>query len=409
LPFLDVSITFVEIINESPMLAVASIKFDEINQNEELKFIHDIKLEHIFDQHSYLDLKDCFFLKTCNRFEVYCQVEDIFYMFFDLTDADSKRGISWLKNAKVLYGPDAIRHLFKVTSGLDSRLLGDYEVSGQVRDAALYSKKFNCLGTEMETLVNKALAVSKEVKTQTNICKGFVSYASVAANAAMLKFGSLSNKKIVVYGTGKIGANLVECMTKHTDARDVVLVNRTLQKAIDLSQKYQLKYAPESELASVLKDADLLFVATASNEFLIKNYSLFGSKIDWIADLSQPSNVSPNVRKDGVQLLDLNTLTSLFEQNMDERKRELPAAMEIVEKHIEELQKRERLNQYLTHALSWVEMGYETTFDSSSVDSTKGFVQHFMKQMNPLVKQQQDSACAFLRVMNEMGVDQNPN
>jgi glutamyl-tRNA reductase len=396
LPFLDVSITFVEIINESPMLAVASIKFDEINQNEELKFIHDIKLEHIFDQHSYIDLKD------------YCRDDDVFYMFFVMTGI-SQKAIKWLQKAKVLFGTDAARHLFKVTSGLDSRLLGDYEISAQVRDAAQLSKKFKCLGGEWENLVNKALAVSKEVKTQTNICKGFVSYASVAANAAMLKFGSLSNKKIVVYGTGKIGANLVECMTKHTDARDVVLVNRTLQKAIDLSQKYQLKYAPESELASVLKDADLLFVATASNEFLIKNYSLFGSKIDWIADLSQPSNVSPNVRKDGVQLLDLNTLTSLFEQNMDERKRELPAAMEIVEKHIEELQKRERLNQYLTHALSWVEMGYETTFDSSSVDSTKGFVQHFMKQMNPLVKQQQDSACAFLRVMNEMGVDQNPN
>ena len=394
------------------MLAVASIKFDEINQNDELKFIHDIQLGGFFNEHTYLDYNGFFILKTCNRFEIYCRDDDVFYMFFVMTGI-SQKAIKWLQNAKVLFGTDAARHLFKVTSGLDSRLLGDYEISAQVRDAAQLSKKFKCLGGEWENLVNKALAVSKEVKTQTNICKGFVSYASVAANAAMLKFGSLSNKKIVVYGTGKIGANLVECLKKHTDARDVVLVNRTLQKAIDLSQKYQLKYAPESELASVLKDADLLFVATASNEFLIKNYSLFGSKINWIADLSQPSNVSPDVRQNGVQLLDLNTLTSLFEQNMDERKKELPVAMQIVEKHIEELQKKERLNQYLTHALSWVELGYETTFsnsdDSSSVDSTKGFVQHFMKQMNPLVKQQQDNACAFLRVMNEMGVDQNPN
>ncbi len=395
------------------MLAVASIKFDDNHLSEELKFIHDITVEGIFKQHTYLDLHQCFVLKTCNRFEVYCQEEDIFFMFFDLTDANSQRGIAWLKQAKILYGTEAVRHLFKVTSGLDSRLLGDYEISSQVRDAAQYSKKFNCLSNEMEGLVNKALAVSKEVKTHTNICKGFVSYASVAANAAKLQFGSLSNKKIVVYGTGRIGNNLVECLTKHTDAKDIVLVNRTLQKAIDLSAKYHLKYVPESDLASVLKVADILFVATASNQILIKNYSLFNSKINWIADLSQPSNVSPEVRNNGVQLLDLNALTSLFEQNMHERRKELPAAMAIVEKHIEDLQKKERLKQYLTHALSWVEFGYETTFsnseDSSSVNLTKGFVQHFMKQMNPLVKHQQDSACAFLRVMNEMGVDQNPN
>jgi|GEM_PF-4963348 glutamyl-tRNA reductase len=394
------------------MFAVASLKFDEVNLDDEVKFIHHIGVEFFFARCASFNFHEIFVLKTCNRFEVYCREEELYSILRQMSGS-SKKAIAWIQRAKILFGVDAIRHLFCVTSGIDSRLLGDYEISGQVRDAANLSKKFNCLGGKLESLVNAALAASKEVKTRTSICKGMVSYASVAAHAAMLHFGSLCNKKIVVYGTGQIGSNLVKCLLRYTDGRNIILVNRTLQKAIDVAQKHNLNYAEEADLATVLSDANLLFTTTAADSVLVENGLLINSKVAWIADLAQPSNVSPDVKKLGVQLLDLNMLTTLFEQNMSDRKHDLPKAIGIVEKQIDEYKKRERLNQYLAHALAWINMKDESVFynigDVRVADSAEKFVQRFMTQMNPMVKQRQDSACVFLTVMNGLEASQNLN
>ncbi len=385
------------------MLVAASIKFEEISKDEELmNFIQKFEPKTFYNACADFECDEIFVLKTCNRFEIYCRDWQL-YSSLILMDENNYLALRFLKKAQLFFGIKVAQHLFKVASGLDSRLLGDYEISGQVRDAAKVSRQYKCLeeGSELSELVIKAQAVSKEVKTKTNICKGFVSYPSVAVNEAKKRFGSLRDKKIVVYGIGKIGKNLVNYLMKYTDANDVVLVNRTVKKSRELSEKHNIGYAKESDLKSVLKDAELLFVATSAPKILITAEQLSKTKIKWIADLSQPGNVDISIAKTGVQLLDIDVLSFAFERNLNDRKKELPAAFLIIQRHLYEMPSDPPSFSPIC--------AYGEFYEDPEKDISKEVMDNFLQELYPMEREENNHVSDFLKAMQNLSTPQNLN
>ncbi|MGV4547792.1 Gfo/Idh/MocA family oxidoreductase, partial [Ornithobacterium rhinotracheale] len=155
-------------------------------------------------------------------------------------------------------------HLFRVSSGLESQILGDFEILGQMRKAFRRFKKLGCSNAYLERFINTAVQISKQIKNETSLSDGATSVSYAAVQYILNHVPNLEQKNVVLFGTGKIGRNTCENLVKHTGNNKVTLINRTLAKAEKLSQKLDIKFRKVEELTETLQNTDVLIVATGA-------------------------------------------------------------------------------------------------------------------------------------------------
>jgi len=273
-----------------------------------------------------------FLISTCNRTELYGFVADI-EILYNLLAKHSDNKVESLKKIAYSYkGEKAINHLFKVGCGMDSQIIGDFEVIGQVKKSYILSLKYGTSDAFLDRLINSVIHASKRVKSETKISSGATSVSFAGIQFIRNKFEDFTNKNILLYGIGKLGRNTCDNIIKHTSRDSITLINRSIDKAVDLGKKYGIVVKDAKYLNEEIAQCDILFVATGAQSPTITKANVTQDKPLLILDLSIPRNVDPDVASlRNVTLLNLDELSQLTNQTLNDRKKHLPHALEIIE------------------------------------------------------------------------------
>ncbi|PIF61253.1 MULTISPECIES: glutamyl-tRNA reductase [unclassified Flavobacterium] len=274
---------------------------------------------------------------TCNRTEIYGYAEHPFQLIKLICENSQGSVESFQKVGFVYKNQEAISHLFRVGTGLDSQILGDFEIIAQIRNSFSQSKSLGLANAFMERLVNAVIQASKKIKTDTEISSGATSVSFAAVQYIFKNVEDIGNKNILLFGTGKIGRNTCENLVKHTKNEHITLINRTKEKAEKLAGKLNLIVKDYSELHLELQKADVVVVATGAQNPTIDKAILNLKKPMLILDLSIPKNVHENVEEiEGVTLIHMDYLSQLTDETLENRKKHIPAAEAIIEEIKEE-------------------------------------------------------------------------
>ncbi|TDO83948.1 glutamyl-tRNA reductase [Flavobacterium chryseum] len=274
---------------------------------------------------------------TCNRTEIYGFAEHPFQLIKLICDNSNGSVDAFQKVGFVYKNQEAINHLFRVGTGLDSQILGDFEIISQIKTSFSHAKSMGLANTFMERLVNAVIQASKRIKNETEISSGATSVSFASVQYIMKNVEDISNKNILLFGTGKIGRNTCENLVKHTKNEHITLINRTKDKAEKLAGKLNLIVKDYSELHLELQKADVVVVATGAQNPTVDKAILNLKKPLLILDLSIPKNVHENVEElEGVTLIHMDYLSQLTDETLENRKLHIPAAEAIIEEIKEE-------------------------------------------------------------------------
>lgn len=274
---------------------------------------------------------------TCNRTEIYGFANHP-YELIKLLCENSQGTVEEFQEVAYIYkNQDAVSHMFRVGTGLDSQILGDFEIISQLKIAFIQSKSNGLANSFMERLVNSVIQASKKIKTDTDISTGATSVSFASVQYIIRNVEDIANKNILLFGTGKIGRNTCENLVKHTKHEQITLINRTKDKAEKLAQKLDLIVKDYADLQLELQKADVVVVATGAQNPTIDKAILNLKKPLLILDLSIPKNVNENVQEiEGVTLIHLDHLSQITDETLENRKLHIPAAEAIIEEIKEE-------------------------------------------------------------------------
>ena len=269
---------------------------------------------------------------TCNRTEIYGFAEHPFQLIKLLCENSRGTVEEFQKVAFVYKSQEAVNHMFRVGSGLDSQILGDFEIISQIKTSFTESRSFGLINTFMDRLINAVIQASKRIKNETGISSGATSVSFAAVQYIIRNVTDIGNKDILLFGTGKIGRNTCENLVKHTKNSHITLINRTKDKAEKLAGKLNLIVKDYAELHQELRKADVVVVATGAQNPTIDKAILNLKKPLLILDLSIPKNVNANVSEvEGVTLIHMDHFAQMTDDTLENRKSFVPAAEAIIE------------------------------------------------------------------------------
>tara|TARA_B100001245_G_scaffold236579_1_gene228454 strand:+ start:12612 stop:13556 length:945 start_codon:yes stop_codon:yes gene_type:complete len=224
-----------------------------------------------------------------------------------------------------------MEHLFRVGAGLESKILGDFEIIGQIKKAFALAKEQNAHNAFLERLVNMAAQTSKRVKNETQLSSGAASVAFAAVQTIKEYVVNTPDPNVLLLGTGKIGRTACENLINQTGIRNITLVNRTDEKARELAERYQTASLSYHKLSEGLDNADVVIVATGAQEATVLQSHFNTSKKRLILDLSMPRNVEAALYNHaGFTVIDVDHLSEITTESMQRRKDEIPAAEAII-------------------------------------------------------------------------------
>lgn len=282
-------------------------------------------------------VNECFIVSTCNRTEIYGFAENVHQLIALLCSQAEGTVETFIQLSYVKQGLKAVEHLFHVGGGLDSQILGDYEIVGQIKLAAKIAKQYDRIDAFTERLVNCMLQSSKAIKNRTALSDGTVSVSFAAIQYIRSHVSGIKNKKILLLGTGKFGRNTCKNLVDYLGTKNIILINRTEEKAILLADELGLQSAPINELQQQIIAADIILVATNAAEPTILTSQLEGLNHKLIIDLSIPYNVEQSAKElPNISLVNVDDLSKLKDETLAKRKAEVPKAKAIINEHTTE-------------------------------------------------------------------------
>jgi glutamyl-tRNA reductase len=279
-------------------------------------------------------------LSTCNRVEV-CVLAAQGYKG---TDSVKEFLSAWhaIPPAELsgylyhLIGEEAVRHLFRVSSSLDSMVLGEPQILGQVKDAYGYACEFKTIGPVLDKFYTKAFSVAKRVRTETKVASSAVSVSYAAVELAKKILGDLADKTVMLIGAGE----MCELAARHllsAGAKGILVTNRTFERAVRLAEEFDGTPVRYEELAVHLKRADIILSSTGAPHFILKREDveevirIRRNRPMFFIDMAVPRDIDPDVNEiDNVYVYDIDDLNNVIETNLEERQREAAKAEEIV-------------------------------------------------------------------------------
>ncbi|MGY5845884.1 glutamyl-tRNA reductase [Salegentibacter sp. HM20] len=268
---------------------------------------------------------------TCNRTEIYGFAKHPFELIKLLCEHTHGTVEEFEKVAYVHKNKKAVAHMFKVGTGLDSQILGDFEIISQIRNSFVESKKLGLTNSFMERLVNAVIQASKRIKNETEISSGATSVAFASVQYILNHIPNVSEKNILLFGTGKIGRNTCENLVKHTKNNHITLINRTKDKAEKIAGKFNLLVKDYADLQAEIRNTDILIVATGAQNPTISKELIYAKKDLLVLDLSIPKNVSNDVAQlSNVKLIHLDQLSKMTDETLERRQQFVPQAKAII-------------------------------------------------------------------------------
>ncbi len=283
-------------------------------------------------------IPELFVLSTCNRTEIYGLAPNATALIELLCNETSGDTATFRERCYTKQGMDAIQHLFSVGAGLDSQILGDYEIVGQLKQAVKFARERNAVGGFLERLFNTVLQSSKRIKTETALSGGTisVSFAAIQFLKEQLQ-GDTAHKKILLLGTGKIGRNTTKNLVDYLGTNQITLINRTEEKATALALELGLLTTSYAYLQQEIDLADIIIVATHADKPIIRARDLKGRGSKILVDLSIPNNIEPAAGElPHITLVNVDDLSQVNDSTLQKRIAEVPHAELIITEHIQE-------------------------------------------------------------------------
>lgn len=283
------------------------------------------------------NIPGAFVLSTCNRTEIYglASPKELIELLCMHTQGRIK---DFIEYGYTYQGSEAIEHLFKMAAGIDSQIIGDYEILSQLKMSAKFAKQHNCLNNFLERVINFAIESSKRIKTETQLSLGTVSVSYAAIEIIKEKIPDLANKKILVVGTGKMGHNVAVNLKTYLPESTLIFCNRTDEKASSLAEKCKADFIAYKNLPANTNDADVVIVSTSAETYTILSSFFTTEKPRLILDLSIPQNVDPIIKNiNGMDLMNVDEISVTLNKTIDKRKAEIPKALQIIDETIDEL------------------------------------------------------------------------
>jgi len=356
-------------------------------------------------------VNEFFVLSTCNRTEIYGFGKDALTLCYLLCTQTKGSFDDFWDMAYIKKGSDAIEHLFNVSAGLDSQIIGDYEIVSQLKTAVKISKEHGCINVLTERLVNTALRASKKIKTYTELSSGTVSVSFAAVQYIREIITDTSDKKILVLGTGKMGRNTCKNLVDYLGTKNITLINRSESKAKNLAEKLGVQSAKLEELPQYIASADIILTATNSAEPVILKSHLEPHDKKLIIDLSVPYNVEPVVQGlPGVTLVNVDTLSKMKDDTLAMRLAEIPKAKNIIAEHITEFmdwyQMRKNLLVLKAVKIKLKEIHTSRLYihlynHSTSLATTEEKIQRVINGMASKMRIQNKKGCQYIEAINE--------
>ncbi len=317
----------------------------------------DVRERHVFPAsrmseslvalRDYEMVREAVMLSTCGRLEIYAELEDY--------ESGVEQLKSFLKNFRhsdvqhdmssymyTLLGSQATDHLFRVATGLDSMLIGEAEILGQVKDAYIQAQKARSLGKTLHALFREALNAGKEARTQTQIGGDSVSVATAAVELAKQRLGTLSGKTVLVIGAGKMGA-LSAKRLRLEGCSELLVANRSAAKAREVVETLGVGTAVELPgLVDAMKRADIVVTSTGASHFVLTPGNVAEAMLArperslFIVDIAVPRDADPDVaRIPGVFVADIDKLKDMVDLTLERRREAIPLVEEIISEHAE--------------------------------------------------------------------------
>jgi len=286
-----------------------------------------------------VNIKEAVIVSTCNRTEIYYSSEKYLKSIerkhlLDMLHEYKQVDEQYHSNFYHYDGKQAVDHLFKVTSGVESMVVGEVQIVKQVKEAYLFATNANLTDAVLMRLFQKSFEVSKRVRTQTEIQKGATSVSYVAIDLCEKKTGNISNKKVLVVGAGETAALTLKYLKKKY-VHDITITNRTDAKADALAEKYEANSIPFSQLNNVIPAADIVIVATASDTYLINSSNIDDSPGKIYIDLSVPNNIDPALAElPGIKFYNVDALQEIVQGTEEMRQSSLDKATAIIDEMV---------------------------------------------------------------------------
>lgn len=278
------------------------------------------KLQEKYSISEYIDIS------TCNRKEYYINNDYI---------SEEDELLSHENQSIVIeYGQSAVMHLLRMTSGLESMIVGEDQILGQVKDAKNKALKNHHCGKSLDTIFTKAIHVGQVVRNKTNINKGSVSIGSAAIDLAEKHMGSLDDKSVLVIGAGKMGRLVAKALAEK-DLHAIFVANRTYYVAVELAKDLGGEAILFNELEEYLATADLVISATSAPHAIITKERMLGIERDYeslmMVDIANPRDISDDVSDLGIKSFNIDNLREIADENTNLRIKEFGEAENIID------------------------------------------------------------------------------
>lgn len=289
-------------------------------------------------------LKEGVILSTCNRVEVCSLTRQGFLGTAEVKEfLAAYHAIPSEELNGYLYhyeGDEAVKHMFRVASSLDSMVLGEPQILGQVKDAYGYGAEFQTIGPILDKFFAKTFSVAKRVRTETRVASSAVSVSYAAVELARKIFGELSDKTAMLIGAGE----MCELAARHllsAGVRGILVTNRTFERAVKLAEEFGGTPIRFDELPVHLKRADIVLSSTGASHFIIKKHDVEEvirvrkNRPMFFIDMAVPRDIDPDANQvDNVYVYDIDDLNNVIDLNLEERQKEAVKAEEIVEEEV---------------------------------------------------------------------------
>lgn len=291
-------------------------------------------------------VEECAVLKTCNRVEVYV-----------VSPKGSRVLLEFAKHMKVssriidfLDHEESLRHLLRLTSGLESMIVGEDQILGQVKELFGIAKKVHAVGKTLDTAFNKAIQVGKRIRNETGINKGSVSIGSAAVELAEKNLNGLEGKTVMVIGAGEMGTLVAKALA-NKNIKVIYVANRTFDKAEALACALNGKAVKYELMEKYIPMSDVVISATKAPHFILTHEIVsrimdkHGKELMFI-DIGNPRNIESSVGEiPGISLYNIDGLKSISEANLEKRREEAKKAELIIEEELELLKKQYKRQQ----------------------------------------------------------------
>lgn len=359
-----------------------------------------------------------FVLSTCNRTEISGFAAHPYQLIQLLCHFSEGTIEEFATISNVYKNQEAINHLFRIGTGLESQILGDYEIVGQLRQSFKMAKAQQTTNAYLERLLNCVMQASKKVKNETKLSSGTTSVSYAAVQYIMKNLPNYNAKNILVFGLGKMGKHTCKNLAEYTQNKSICLINRTEEKATAFVKDHvPIRKATLENLEQEIEHTDVLIVSTAASKPTILKKHISANKQLLILDLSMPENVAKEVADlKGITLVNVDALSKITDETLAVRLQEVPTAEAIIALH------KKEFNDWLNHrrftpAIAALKKSLETikkdeinfqkkkirNFDEAQAEIlTARFIQKITTQFVKHLKEDDTSVAQSLQVIQKV-------